>query len=155
MRKQTKYLGLAGWILVCFLAGVVGALVEPGAWYEALNKPTWTPPNWIFPVVWPILYLLMGIAAWLVWKEYGFHGARDGLTLFLVQLGLNALWSWLFFGLHQISTALADIILLWILILFTTLAFNASDRRAAWLMVPYLLWVGYATALNYAIWSMN
>lgn len=155
MKRSNVYLGLAGWLLLCFLAGAVGAVVEPGIWYEQLAKPTWTPPNWVFPVVWPVLYICMGVAAWLVWKEAGFSGGRDALTLFLVQLALNGLWSWLFFGLHQISTGLADIILLWIMILFTILAFRTHSRLAAWLLVPYLLWTSYAMALNYAIWSMN
>lgn len=155
MKSSKVYTGLAGWLLVSFAAGAVGAIFEPGLWYETLNKPTWTPPNWIFPVVWPILYALMGISAWLVWKKSGFTEVRDALTLFLVQLALNAAWSWLFFGLHQIGTALAEIILLWILILFTLLAFQTHSRWAAWLLAPYLLWVGYATALNFSIWNLN
>ncbi len=155
MTVSKKYIGLVGWLLICFLAGAVGALLEPGLWYETLNKPAWTPPNWIFPVVWPILYICMGTAAWLVWQKSGFDEARDALTLFLVQLTLNALWSWFFFGLHQISMALADIILLWIMILFTTLAFRIYNRIAAWLMVPYLIWISYAVALNLSIWNLN
>ncbi len=146
---------MIGWILVSFLAGVIGTIVEPGVWYEMLNKPAWTPPNWVFPVVWPILYVCMGVAAWLVWKRAGFDQARDALTLFLVQLALNGLWSWVFFGWHQIGTALANIMLLWIMILFTTLAFRIHSKWAFWLMVPYLVWVGYATALNFSIWNLN
>ncbi|MDR8394020.1 tryptophan-rich sensory protein [Aliifodinibius sp. S!AR15-10] len=155
MTRPKMYIGLIGWILVSFLAGLVGAIVEPGVWYEMLNKPAWTPPNWVFPVVWPILYLCMGVAAWLVWKKAGFDQARDALTLFLVQLALNGLWSWVFFGWHQIGTALANIMLLWIIILFTTLAFRIQSKGAFWLMVPYLVWVGYATALNFSIWNLN
>lgn len=155
MKKSSKYIGLAGWLLACFMAGAVGAIVEPGMWYEALQKPAWTPPNWIFPVVWPILYVCMAISAWLVWKQAGFSGARDALTLFLIQLALNGLWSWLFFGAHQIGTALGEIILLWILILFCTMVFRSHSKWAAILLVPYLAWVGYATALNFAIWQLN
>ncbi|MFH5831070.1 TspO/MBR family protein [Halalkalibaculum sp. DA3122] len=155
MRRSKKYIGLAIWLLLCFGAGAIGALFEPGVWYENLAKPDWTPPNWIFPVVWPILYFLMGLSAWLVWEKSGFSEARDALTLFLIQLALNGAWSWLFFGLHQTGTALAEIILLWIIILFTLLAFQVHDRLAAWLLTPYLLWVGFATALNFSIWSLN
>lgn len=154
-KKITTYIGLAGWLLLSFSAGAFGAFFEPGVWYESLTKPPWTPPNWIFPVVWPILYFCMGFAAWLVWEKAGFNKARDGLTLFLVQLALNALWSWLFFGLHEVGTALADIILLWILILFTLLAFRIHSRLASLLLLPYLLWVGYAIALNFSIWNSN
>ncbi len=155
MKKSKKYTGLAGWLMLSFTAGAAGIIVEPGNWYQALIKPTWTPPDWVFPVVWPVLYICMGISAWLVWKDTGFDKSRDALTLFLVQLMLNVLWSWLFFGLHQVGTALADIILLWIIILFTILAFSFYNRLAAWLLVPYLLWVGFATALNFSIWNLN
>lgn len=153
--KTQKYSGLMGWLAACFLAGALAAQFDPGGWYDTLAKPSWTPPDWIFPVAWTILYLMMGIAAWLVWKDHGFTEARDALTLFLVQLGLNAAWPGIFFGLQQIGTALAEILLLWILILFTLFLFWKFNRRAGWLMLPYLIWVSYAAALNFAVWHMN
>lgn len=150
-----KYAGLGGWIGLCFLAGAFGSMFEPGMWYDMLNKPSWTPPNWIFPIVWPILYLMMGVAAWLIWKDYGFKEGREELKWFGIQLGLNAAWSWIFFGKHLIGTALGEILLLWIAILFTLMLFHKKNKIAGWLLVPYLLWISFASALNYAIFQMN
>lgn len=155
MDKRKHIYGLIGWLLACFLAALIGAYFEPGSWYEMLNKPSWTPPNWVFPVVWPILYIFMAIAAWLIWKEYGFDSARKELRWFILQLTLNAAWSWIFFGQQAISTALGEILLLWMAILFTTMLFRRKNKIAAYLLVPYLLWVSYAVALNFAIWQMN
>lgn len=155
MNTLSKYSGLAGWILVCFAAAAIGAIFEPGLWYEALNKPSWTPPNWVFPIVWPILYTMMGISAWIVWKKYGFNRARQALIWFGFQLVLNAAWSWLFFGEHLIGTALAEILLLWIAILFTMMLFWEKSKAAGWLMLPYLLWVSYASALNFSLFQLN
>lgn len=155
MTNLKKYGGLAGWIGICFLAAAFGSWFEPGSWYESLNKPGWTPPNWIFPVVWPVLYLMMALAAWLVWKDFGFRKGREGLKWFGIQLGLNAAWSWIFFGEHMIGTALGEILLLWIAILFTMLLFWKKSKPAALLMLPYLLWISYASALNYSIFQLN
>ncbi|MBN2732233.1 MAG: tryptophan-rich sensory protein [Balneolaceae bacterium] len=155
MTTFKKFAGLAGWILVCALAGAIGAYFEPGIWYQEITKPFFTPPNWIFAVVWPILYLCMGIAAWLVWKELGFDKGRQPLKWFGVQLGLNAAWSWLFFGRHAIGTALGEIILLWVAILFTLLLFWQKNKIAGALLIPYLLWISFAVALNFSIWQLN
>lgn len=155
MNTVKKFSGLAGWIIVCFIAAAIGAYFEPGQWYEALNKPSWTPPNWVFPIVWPILYTMMAVSAWLVWQKYGFSQARQALNWFGFQLILNAAWSWLFFGKHLIGTALAEILLLWIAILFTTMLFWKKRKSAGWLMVPYLLWVSYASALNFSLFQLN
>lgn len=155
MTTAKKILGLVGWILLCSLAGIFGAQFEPGTWYQLLQKPVWTPPNWIFPVVWPILYILMGIAVWLLWKMKDSSLWQTEFTWFFVQLVLNALWSWIFFGMHMIGTGLAEILLLWISILFTTLLFWKRNRTAGILMIPYLVWVSYASALNFAIWHLN
>lgn len=144
-----------GWLALCFAAALFGSYFEPGSWYEALNKPSWTPPNWIFPVVWPILYTMMAVAAWQVWRNYGFEGAPQQLRWFLLQLGLNAAWSWIFFGRQSISMGLAEILLLWVAIFFTIILFWGKSKLAAWLMVPYLLWVTYASALNFSIWQLN
>ena len=155
MKASKKYSGLVGWIVICFIAAGIGAYFEPGVWYESLNKPGWTPPNWVFPVVWPVLYIMMAVAAWLIWKEYGFQLAREELRWFTIQFTLNAAWSWIFFGEHLIGTALGEILLLWIAILFTTMLFWKKNSFAGLLLLPYLLWISYASALNYAIFQMN
>lgn len=155
MTNLQKWSGLMGWLALCFAAGLFGSYFDPGSWYEALNKPSWTPPNWVFPVVWPILYAMMGIAAWLVWRDYGFKDASSQLRWFLLQLGLNAAWSWIFFGRQSISMGLAEILLLWIAIFFTIILFWDKRKSAAWLMIPYLLWITYASALNFSIWQLN
>lgn len=123
--------------------------------YAALAKPPWAPPGWVFGPVWTTLYILMGIAAWLVWRERGWTGARGALSLFLVQLAANALWTWLFFAWRRGGLALAEIILLAALIVATMLAFARVRRTAAVLLVPYLLWVLFATALTAAVWQRN
>jgi tryptophan-rich sensory protein len=127
----------------------------PGAWYASLAKPAWTPSNALFGPVWTVLYVLMGVAAWLVWKRAGFRGAGAALALFVVQLVLNALWSYVFFGLHRISAAFLDIVVLWAVILVVTVLFWRKVRMAGVLMLPYLIWVGYASCLNFALWQMN
>ena len=150
-----QWLGLIGWIVVTFAAAAVGSQFMPGEWYAALQKPAWNPPSWVFGPVWTTLYLLMAIAAWLVWRAHGFAGAGAALTLYLVQLAANAAWSWLFFGRRDPGLAFADIVLLWVLIALTIALFHRHHRTAALLLVPYLLWVSFATALNFAIWRLN
>lgn len=148
-------MGLIGWIFVCSLAGIFGAQFEPGSWYEALQKPAWTPPDWVFPIIWPILYLLMAVSAWMLWKMKTISIYQTEFHWFFVQLVLNALWSWLFFGMQLIGTALAEILLFWISIIFTILLFYNRNKIAGLLLIPYLLWVSYAVALNLAIWQLN
>lgn len=143
------------WLVVPFAAALVGSRFRPGAWYAALVRPTWSPPNWIFAPVWTLLYLLMGVSAWLVWRRAGFGGARLALGVFGGQLVLNALWSWLFFGRHRPDLALLDIALLWGAILAVVILFGRVDRWAGWLQLPYLAWVTFAAALNGAIWWLN
>ena len=155
MDRNKKIAGLLGWLLLCFGAGAFAAYFDPGPWYQALAKPAWTPPDWVFPIVWPLLYLCMAVAAWMIWKNAGFSRGRSALQWFLIQLVLNAAWSWLFFGEQMIATALGEIFLLLVAIIFTTMLFWKIVPAAGWLMVPYLLWVGYASALNMAIWQMN
>jgi benzodiazapine receptor len=147
--------GLVGWLLVSFAAGLIGSRFMPGAWYASLVKPAWTPPDAVFAPVWTVLYVLMGVAAWLVWRRAGFTGASAALTLFLVQLILNALWSYLFFGLHRVDLALLEIVVLWVAILVVALLFWREDRLAGVLMIPYLLWAGFAAGLNFALWRLN
>ena len=149
--------GLVGWVAVTALAAALGtaASIEAPAFYAQLQRPTWAPPAGWFGPVWTTLFVLMAIAAWRVWRVGGFAPARRALTLYLAQLGLNALWSWLFFGWHRGALAMVDIVVLWLLIVATMRAFAGHDRVAAWLLAPYLAWVSFAAALNFAVWRMN
>lgn len=156
-KRLRNVIGFAAWLLLCFSAAAVGAIASANApeFYAALVRPSWAPPAWLFGPVWTVLYLLMAIAAWLVWRERGFGGAAIPLALFLVQLALNALWSWLFFAWRQGGGAFAEIIVLWLLIVATAIAFWRVRPLAAWLLAPYLAWVTFATVLCYAIWRLN
>jgi benzodiazapine receptor len=145
-------LGLVGWVVLCFAAAAIGANFAPGTWYAALAKPPWNPPNWIFGPVWTTLYLLMGVAAWLVWRA---HGPVWALGLFVAQLLLNAAWSWLFFGRHRPDLALLDIAALWLAIAATVVAFWRVRPLAGALLLPYLAWVSFAVLLNAEIWRRN
>lgn len=149
--------GLAGWLIVSFIAAAIGARasIQAGSFYSELARPDWAPPASVFGPVWTVLYVLMGIAAWLVWRDGGFRAARFALTLFLAQLAVNALWTWLFFGWHRGALAFADILLLWTLIVATLLTFWRIRPLAGALLVPYLLWVTFAVTLNYAVWQLN
>ena len=152
-----QIIGLVGWLVITFVAAAIGgaASVNAGSFYTQLVLPEWAPPAWVFGPVWTVLYVAMGIAAWLIWRADGFRAVRGALTLFLAQLALNALWSWLFFGWHRGALAFADILLLWVLIIATLIAFWRVRALAGWLLVPYLLWVSFASALNYAVWQLN
>ena len=141
-------------VAACFATASSGAIFKPGAWYDALRKPTWTPPNWAFPVVWTVLFVMIAIAGWLAWRTAGWDGSA-ALSIYGAQLVLNALWSALFFGLRRPDLALAEVALLWLSIAATILAFARIDLAAAWLMAPYLMWVSVAAALNHAIWRLN
>jgi translocator protein len=155
MTSTRRWLGLAGWIAVSFSASLVGGLVTDPDFYQSLDRPAWAPPSWLFGPVWSVLYLLLGVAAWLVWRRGGFGAARGALVLFLAQHVMNALWSWLFFGVQDAALAFAGIAVLWVLIAATIAAFTRHSRAAAVLLVPYILWVSYAAALNFALWRMN
>jgi len=148
-------LALAGWVTVCFGAAAFGALFPPGEWYDSLRKPSWTPPAWVFGPTWTLLYLLMGVAAWMVWLRGGWRAQRLPLGCFLAQLALNAAWSPLFFGLHRPDLALADILLLWLSIAATLAVFWFQTRLATLLLLPYLAWVTFAALLNLALWRLN
>jgi translocator protein len=143
--------------MVCFVAAAIGAAasIQAGPFYAQLVRPTWAPPSSIFGPVWTILYALMGIAAWLVWRSADSRAVRLPIALFLVQLTLNALWSWLFFRWHQGALAFADILLLSVSIVATLIAFWKISRLAGALLIPYLLWVIFASALNYSVWQRN
>lgn len=147
-------LALIPWLLLVFAAAAFGAQFTPGPWYAVLAKPDWTPPNWLFGPVWTALYLAMAVAAWRVAGRNSSLKVT-ALILFVAQLGVNALWSWLFFGRHELGQALADILVLDLLVLICLLLFWRIDRLAGLLLAPYLLWIGYASALNWRIWQLN
>ena len=147
--------GLILWIVVSMGAGLVGSRFMPGEWYASLAKPDWNPPSNVFGPVWTTLYLLMGISAWLVWRKVGFSGATSVLGLFLVQLVLNSLWSYLFFGIHQPGLALIEIVILWSVILVITIGFWRISVTAGIMLLPYLCWVGFASVLNLQLWRLN
>jgi len=151
-------LGLIVLLIVCFAAaGIGGAVTTPKIdnWYATLTKPSWNPPNWIFGPVWSGLYLSMAVAAWLVWRQRGLSGAVGPLTLFGLQLVLNAAWSGLFFGLQNPGAAFVDVVALWAAIAATMVAFWLRSTVAGLLFVPYLAWVSFAAVLNLAIWRLT
>ena len=157
-----SWLGLPGWILVSAAAGAVGAVASRNAesFYSTLVKPDWAPPGRVFGPVWSTLYVLMGIAAWLVWRTEPSTAAgralrQRGLTLFVAQLALNALWSWLFFAWRQGALAFAEVVLLWIAVLLTAWYFGKVRPLAAWCLAPYLGWITFAAALTWAVWQGN
>ena len=137
------------------VAGSVFTRPSIPTWYAHLTKPSWSPPNWIFGPVWTALYAMMAIAAWLVWLRRGDTDVTMALVLFGVQLALNIAWSAIFFGLHRPGAAFVEILLLWLAILAATVEFSTIARPAAWLMVPYLVWVSFASLLNGTLWRLN
>jgi translocator protein len=150
-----RWLGLALWIAIpLVVGGGIGSLFQPGVWYDGLEKPAFNPPSWVFGPVWTLLYVLMGVAAWLVWDRHG-DRARTALALFLVQLAFNAGWSAIFFGLQSPGLAFAEILVLWALILATLVAFWRLHRTAGMLLLPYLAWVSFAAVLNFSLWRLN
>lgn len=155
--RSKQLLGLVGWLLLTFSAAGAGAVASAnaGAFYQQLIQPAWAPPAWLFAPVWTALYALIGVAAWLVWKERGFRKARPALVLFIVQLAANALWTWLFFAWHLGTLALVEILFLWVLILTMVVTFWRVRPIAGALLLPYLAWVTFASALTYAIWQRN
>jgi len=157
LSRQKQILGLVGWLVLSFAASAVGAVasIQAKSFYGQLAQPNWAPPPGIFGPVWTVLYALMGIAAWLVWRSGGFRPNRQALTLFLLQLALNALWSWLFFAWHRGVLAFADVLVLWILIVATLVSFWRVRPLAGALLIPYLLWVSFASVLNYSVWQLN
>lgn len=155
MKTGYSIIALLIWIAISFVPALIGSNFMPAEWYVHLRKPPWTPPGYLFGPVWSFLYLSMGVAAWLVWRRGGYGAAPVALTLFLIQLVFNGFWSWLFFGLHRPGLAFADIAVLWCFILVTLLAFWRQSAFAGILMMPYLLWVSFASVLNFSIWRLN
>jgi len=156
--KPVEILKLIVSLVLCQLAGILGSFFTVPAipsWYQTLRKPPFTPPNWIFSPVWISLFVLMGIALYLVWRRPRHPHFKPALRLFFIQLGLNVLWSISFFGLRSPLLGLIDIVLLWIAILFTMLKFFRVSRLAGILLLPYLIWVSFAAMLNFSLWYLN
>ncbi len=155
--RQNSLFALIGWLALCFAASAIGALgsMQAKTFYAGLIQPDWAPPAAWFGPVWMVLYALMGIAAWLVWRAGGFIRNGNALSLFIIQLGINALWSWLFFAWHLGLWAFADIVLLGLFVLAVLLDFWRVRPLAALLLAPYLTWVGFAAALNFQVWQLN
>lgn len=152
---MNKWIKLIVAILICQLAGVIGSFFTMPSiptWYAGLNKPSFSPPNWVFAPVWVTLFTLMGISLYLIWNK-GFK--RLPITLFSIQLALNVAWSVIFFGLQSMFYAFIEIIILWISILITILSFYKVSKKAALLLLPYIVWVTIAMTLNYYVWILN
>jgi len=155
---QRPWIGLIVFLVLCFAAaGIGGAVTRPkiDGWYAGLARPAWSPPDGVFGPVWTALYFSMAVAAWLVWRREGWSGARAPLGLFGVQLTLNVLWSFLFFGLERPGLASVEILVLWAAIAATMAAFWFRSKLAGLLLAPYLGWVSFAACLNFAIWRLN
>jgi tryptophan-rich sensory protein len=150
-------IGLIGWLALCFGTAFLAALasIEAQSFYAQLTQPSWAPPAWLFGPVWTALYLMMALAAWLVWRRGGWAVQRKPLALFLAQLAFNALWSWLFFAWHLGALGFADILVMWVLIAATIATFWRVSRPAALLLVPYIAWVSFAAVLNFSVWQLN
>lgn len=158
MLNRESWMSLLPFVLACFAAAGVGWLFTASsvnAWYTQLRRPEWTPPNWIFGPLWTTLYLMMAISAWLVWRSSDWSSSKFALTLFAIQLVLNTMWSIVFFGLHKVGPAFGEILLLWMMIIATAVAFLPLSLLAAWLLIPYIVWVAFASYLNFRIWQMN
>ena len=157
--RSRSWVVLAGLVALCLAVGGLGGWVTAQSvadWYPTLAKPAWNPPAWVFGPVWTALYVMMAVAAWLVWRRGPDAPAvRAALVLFFVQLALNGLWSPLFFGLRAPGLAALDIAALWAMIALTTTAFFRQSRAAGLLMLPYLAWASFAAVLNFTIWRMN
>lgn len=157
-RRRRNGLMLLAFLLLTLAVGQIGSLPTRAAlesWYPELTKPSFTPPDLAFPVVWTLLYVMMAVAAWLVWRRGGWTRARGALSLWGLQLALNLAWTYLFFGLRSPGLALLEAVALLLVLVATLVAFDRYSRAAAWLLVPYLLWTAYAIALTFEIWRLN
>ena len=157
--KSHSYVKLIAAVLLCLVVGSMGSLVTTtgsGSWYESLEKPAFTPPNWVFGPVWTTLFILMGIALYLVWQSgTERRDVQIALAVFGIQFALNVLWSFLFFGMQSPLLGLVEIVLLWIMIAVTIVLFYQIRKIAGYLLVPYIVWVTIATALNYSVYILN
>lgn len=152
---MTDFISALIFVLACAAAAAPGFIFRPGAWYRELAKPSWRPPDRVFGPIWFVLYVSIAASGWLIWREAGFAGAEQALVVYAVQLALNALWPAVFFGLRRPGLAFIEVVCLWLAILATIVAFRPIDALAAYLLIPYLLWVGFAVVLNFRIWRLN
>jgi benzodiazapine receptor len=157
IKKSKQIIGLTGWLIITFIAAAIGtaASAESGLFYQQISRPEWAPPAWLFAPVWTALYILMGVSAWTVWRVDGFRSARIALSLFIIQLVLNAVWTWIFFVWRQGALAFVEILVLWAFILCTTIAFWRVRTIAGILLLPYLAWVSFASVLTFTVWRLN
>lgn len=157
MSNGKQVVGLMVWLALTFAAAAIGSVasVNAGDFYANLNRPTWAPPSWVFGPVWSVLYFMQALAAWLVWRERDKRATTLPLALYVAQLAVNAVWSWLFFAWRMGGLAFVDILVLWVLLLATIVTFWRVRPIAGALLVPYLLWVTFAGALNYTVWQGN
>ncbi|MBK5912399.1 sensory protein TspO [Rhodothalassium salexigens] len=152
---MTGILTFGAFLGACFAAATTGAVFKPGQWYRTLDKPSWTPPDWLFPVAWSILYVTIAASGWLILRTAGWPAAAPALAVYGAQLVANAAWSPLFFGLKRIDWGLAGVVVLWLSIVATIAMFYPLNATAAWLLLPYLGWATFAGALNFDIWRRN
>lgn len=158
LARQRDIAGLLVFLVICFGVSVAGGAATAssvGTWYQALQKPPFNPPDWLFAPVWTVLYVMMAVAGWRVWRKHGLRGARAAMALFGIQLALNLAWSFVFFGYLLIGAALIEIVVLLVAIVLTTILLWRRDRFAGVLFIPYAGWVAFATALNFALWQLN
>ncbi|HXO92512.1 MAG TPA: TspO/MBR family protein [Candidatus Acidoferrum sp.] len=158
MLNRASWMSLIPFLAICLGAAGLGAVVTNRAaqvWRPGLQMPDWNPPNWVFGPVWTFLYTLMALSVWLVWKQGTWRDVGGALALFWIQLALNCAWSFLFFERRAIGPAFAEILLLWTMTIATAVAFLSISFLAAWLLIPYIVWVGFASYLNFRIWQMN
>ena len=151
-------LGLGVFVVLCLAISAIGGWVTAdsiGTWYRTLQKPEFNPPDWVFAPVWSLLYLMIALAGWRVWRRRGLAGARVAMGAYAAQLALNLAWSFVFFGGQMIGIALAEIVLLLVAIGVNALLFWRIDRMAGWLLTPYAAWVAFASILNFALWRLN
>lgn len=155
--KQKQIWGLIAWLVVCFSVSAMGAFasLQPKSFYAQLTQPSWAPPGWLFGPVWSTLFTMMAISAWLVWRSGGFNSNQKALSIFLIHLIFNGLWSWLFFAWNLGGLAFADIIVLWSLILTTIVLFWRTSSASGMLLIPYLMWVSFASVLSFTMWQLN
>lgn len=156
--KLKDLAGLVGWLALCLGVSAIGGAITRTSvsdWYQGLSKPSFNPPDWVFTPVWILLFILMSVSAWLLWRRTGFKRGRIPLASFGAQLLLNLAWSYLFFGAQSVGWALVEIVVLWMAILATVVSFCRVDAIAGLLLVPYLLWSSFAVALNASIWWLN
>jgi tryptophan-rich sensory protein len=156
--SENPWLTFALFVGICFSVAAIGSVwtsTSVRTWYLRLRKPSFNPPSWVFGPVWSALYLMMATSAWLVWRKGGWETPRVALLLFFIQLGLNLAWSGLFFGLRRPGLAMVDILALLVAVVATAIEFRTFSRTAFWLMVPYAMWVSFASVLNFSIWRLN